>query len=93
MATYNLMGYGMSPMGAGVMSPAAAGYSPSSPNAYSPTSPYLAQSPLAGATSPMGTSPYAMSPFYNHSRGATSPTYSPTSPALNLTSPGYSPTS
>ena len=93
-ASYNLMGYGMSPMSShGAMSPAAAGYSPSSPNAYSPTSPYLAQSPFAGATSPMGTSPYATSPFYDRSHGATSPTYSPTSPALNLTSPGYSPTS
>ena len=91
-AAYSLVGYGMSPMSTGAMSPAT-GYSPSSPNAYSPTSPYLAQSPFAGATSPMGTSPYATSPFYDHNRGATSPTYSPTSPALNLTSPGYSPTS
>ena len=31
--------------------------------------------------------------FYNRSRGPPSPTYSTTSPALNLTSPGYSPTS
>lgn len=90
----NALPYGMSPMGAGGMSPAAPGYSPSSPNAYSPTSPYVAQSPFSGAASPFGTSPYATSPFFDRSRGgATSPTYSPTSPALNLTSPGYSPTS
>ncbi|KIP04024.1 hypothetical protein PHLGIDRAFT_76648 [Phlebiopsis gigantea 11061_1 CR5-6] len=87
------MPFGQSPMGAGSMSPAAAGYSPSSPNVYSPTSPYVPQSPFTGATSPFGTSPYATSPFYDRSRGPTSPTYSPTSPALNLTSPGYSPTS
>ena len=35
-----------------------------------------------------------LSPFYNHSRGPTSPAYSPAyspmSPALNLRSPGYS---
>ena len=68
------------------------GYSPSSPNAYPATSPYMPQSPFVGATSPFGTSPYATSPFYERG-GATSPTYSPTSPALNLTSPGYSPTS
>ncbi|KAL5534789.1 hypothetical protein ACEPAG_1253 [Sanghuangporus baumii] len=86
------LGYGQSPMGAGGMSPGP-GYSPSSPNVYSPTSPYVPQSPYGGATSPYagGTSPYATSPYY---RGAaTSPTYSPTSPALNLTSPNYSPTS
>ncbi|KAJ2977437.1 hypothetical protein NUW54_g11420 [Trametes sanguinea] len=92
-SSFSLLGIGMSPMGAGAMSPGGPGYSPSSPNAYSPTSPYLAQSPFAGGTSPMGTSPYATSPFYDRSHGATSPTYSPTSPALNLTSPGYSPTS
>ncbi|KAF7797788.1 hypothetical protein EIP86_008990 [Pleurotus ostreatoroseus] len=86
-------GYGPSPMRpTGEMSPAP-GYSPSSPNVYSPTSPYVPQSPFGGATSPFGTSPYATSPFYDRSRGPTSPTYSPTSPALNLTSPGYSPTS
>ena len=34
-----------------------------------------------------------MSPFYDCSRGPTSPTYFPMSPALNLTSLGYSPTS
>ncbi|KAL5518423.1 RPO21_1 [Sanghuangporus vaninii] len=86
------LGYGQSPMGAGGMSPGP-GYSPSSPNVYSPTSPYVPQSPYGGATSPYagGTSPYVTSPYY---RGAaTSPTYSPTSPALNLTSPNYSPTS
>lgn len=83
-----------SPARSGAMSPAGPHYSPSSPNAYSPTSPgYAPQSPFAGAASPFGTSPYATSPFYDHSRGATSPTYSPTSPGLNLTSPGYSPTS
>ena len=86
-------GYGPSPMRpTGEMAPAP-GYSPSSPNVYSPTSPYVPQSPFGGATSPFGTSPYATSPFYDRSRGPTSPTYSPTSPALNLTSPGYSPTS
>ncbi|TDL13754.1 beta and beta-prime subunits of DNA dependent RNA-polymerase [Rickenella mellea] len=83
--------FGQSPRHMGAMSPGG-GYSPSSPNAYSPTSPYV-QSPFGGATSPFGTSPYATSPFYDRTRSATSPTYSPTSPALNLTSPGYSPTS
>lgn len=34
-----------------------------------------------GATSPFDISPYNTTPFYNLSRGATSPTYSPTSPA------------
>ena len=92
-ANFSFLPYGQSPLGAGGMSPAGSGYSPSSPNAYSPTSPYVPQSPYAGATSPFGTSPYATSPFYDRSRGATSPTYSPTSPALNLTSPSYSPTS
>ncbi|KAH8111472.1 beta and beta-prime subunits of DNA dependent RNA-polymerase [Phellopilus nigrolimitatus] len=90
-STFSYLGFGQSPMGAGGMSPGP-GYSPSSPNVYSPTSPYVPQSPFAGATSPFGTSPYATSPFYNRA-GATSPTYSPTSPALNLTSPNYSPTS
>ncbi|KIY45807.1 beta and beta-prime subunits of DNA dependent RNA-polymerase [Fistulina hepatica ATCC 64428] len=88
-------GFGQSPFGAGAMSPAGPGYSPSSPG-YSPTSPsFAAQSPFAsGAMSPFGTSPYATSPYYDRSAvGATSPTYSPTSPGLNLTSPGYSPTS
>ncbi|KAH7920489.1 DNA-directed RNA polymerase II, subunit 1 [Leucogyrophana mollusca] len=92
-ANFSFLGYGQSPVGAGGMSPAGPGYSPSSPNAYSPTSPYVPQSPFGGATSPFGTSPYATSPFYDRGRGPTSPTYSPTSPALNLTSPGYSPTS
>ncbi|KIJ58730.1 hypothetical protein HYDPIDRAFT_163162 [Hydnomerulius pinastri MD-312] len=92
-ANFSFLGYGQSPLGAGGMSPAGPGYSPSSPNAYSPTSPYVPQSPFGGATSPFGTSPYATSPFYDRGRGPTSPTYSPTSPALNLTSPGYSPTS
>jgi DNA-directed RNA polymerase II subunit RPB1 len=89
------LGYGVSPLGAGGMSPGGPGYSPSSPNAYTPTSPsFVPQSPFTGAASPFGASPYATSPFYDRSRvGATSPTYSPTSPALNLTSPGYSPTS
>ncbi|CCM03706.1 uncharacterized protein FIBRA_05852 [Fibroporia radiculosa] len=92
-ASFSYLGFGQSPMGAGAMSPAAPGYSPSSPNVYSPTSPYVPPSPFGGATSPFGTSPYATSPFYDRTRGPTSPTYSPTSPALNLTSPGYSPTS
>ncbi|KAI0311763.1 beta and beta-prime subunits of DNA dependent RNA-polymerase [Amylostereum chailletii] len=92
-ASFSYLGFGQSPMGAGGMSPAAPGYSPSSPNVYSPTSPYVPQSPFSGATSPFGTSPYATSPFYDRNRAPTSPTYSPTSPALNLTSPGYSPTS
>lgn len=82
-----------SPRGAGGMSPAAAGYSPSSPNAYSPTSPYVPASPFNGATSPFGTSPYVTSPWHEHRPGPTSPLYSPTSPAMNLTSPSYSPTS
>ena len=90
---FEFLGYRQSPRGAGGMSPGG-GYSPSSPNAYTPTSPsFVPQSPFSGATSPFGTSPYATSPFYDRSRGPTSPTYSPTSPALNLTSPGYSPTS
>jgi DNA-directed RNA polymerase II subunit RPB1 len=93
-ANFQWLGFGQSPVGAGGMSPAGPGYSPSSPNAYAPTSPsYAPQSPFASATSPFGTSPYSTSPYYDRSRGATSPTYSPTSPALNLTSPGYSPTS
>ena len=93
-ANFQYLGFGQSPLGAGGMSPARPGYSPSSPNAYSPTSPsFVPQSPYGGATSPFGTSPYATSPFYDRSRGPTSPTYSPTSPALNLTSPAYSPTS
>jgi DNA-directed RNA polymerase II subunit RPB1 len=91
-ANFSFLGYGQSPR-AGGMSPGGPGYSPSSPNVYSPTSPYVPQSPFGGATSPFGTSPYVTSPFYSQGRGATSPTYSPTSPALNLTSPGYSPTS
>jgi DNA-directed RNA polymerase II subunit RPB1 len=93
-ASFQWLSYGQSPVGAGSMSPAGPGYSPSSPNAYSPTSPgFVPQSPFGGATSPFGTSPYATSPFYDRARGATSPTYSPTSPGLNLSSPGYSPTS
>ena len=90
-SNFQYLGYGQSPLGAGGMSP---GYSPSSPNAYTPTSPsFVPQSPFGAATSPFGTSPYATSPFLDRSRSATSPTYSPTSPGLNLTSPGYSPTS
>ncbi|KAE9393327.1 beta and beta-prime subunits of DNA dependent RNA-polymerase [Gymnopus androsaceus JB14] len=90
--SFPYLGWGQSPRGSGGMSPGGAGYSPSSPNAYSPTSPGFVQSPFGGgATSPMiygGTSP-----FYDSSRGATSPTYSPTSPAFNPTSPAFSPTS
>ncbi|KAI0042209.1 beta and beta-prime subunits of DNA dependent RNA-polymerase [Auriscalpium vulgare] len=92
-ANFSYLAFGQSPMGAGSMSPAAPGYSPSSPNVYSPTSPYVPQSPFASATSPFGTSPYATSPFYDRGQAPTSPTYSPTSPALYSTSPGYSPTS
>jgi DNA-directed RNA polymerase II subunit RPB1 len=93
-ANFPYLAFGQSPLEAGGMSPAGPHYSPSSPNAYSPTSlSFVPQSPFDGATSPFGTSPYATSPFYDRSRGPTSPTYSPTSPALNLTSPGYSPTS
>ena len=92
-ANFAYLGFGQSPRHAGAMSPAAPGYSPSSPNVYSPTSPYVPQSPFAGATSPFSTSPYVTSPFYDRGRAPTSPTYSPTSPALNLSSPGYSPTS
>jgi DNA-directed RNA polymerase II subunit RPB1 len=92
-ANFSYLGFGQSPKGAGGMSPAPPTYSPSSPNVYSPTSPYVpAQSPYQ-ATSPFMTSPYSTSPFFDRSRSATSPTYSPTSPALNLTSPNYSPTS
>lgn len=93
-SSFQYLGYGQSPLGAGGMSPGGVGYSPSSPNAYTPTSPgFVPQSPFGSATSPFGTSPYATSPYYDRSRGPTSPTYSPTSPALNLTSPSYSPTS
>ncbi|PAV21644.1 beta and beta-prime subunits of DNA dependent RNA-polymerase [Pyrrhoderma noxium] len=90
-STISYLGFGQSPIGAGGMSPGPASYSPSSPNTYSPTSPYVPPSPFTGGTSPFNTSPYSTSPYYN--RSATSPTYSPTSPALNLTSPNYSPTS
>jgi len=86
-----LAGFGQSPMGAGSggMSPGG-GYSPSSPNAtYSPTSPFAPTSPYGAATSPYGTSP-----FFDRSRmGPTSPSYSPTSPSMNLTSPAFSPSS
>ena len=82
------LGFGQSPMGAGGMSPGP-GYTPTSPNAYTPTSPgYVPQSPFGASSSPFGAG--GASPYY---RGATSPTYSPTSPAINMTSPGYSPTS
>jgi DNA-directed RNA polymerase II subunit RPB1 len=91
-SSFQYLGYGQSPLGARML-PGGVGYSPSSPNAYTPTSPSLApQSPFGGTTSPFRTSPYATSPFFDRSRGPTSSTYSPTSPALNLTSPGYSPT-
>ena len=84
--------FGQSSMGTGSML-LRPDYSPSSPNVYSPTSPYVLQYPYSNATSPFsGTSPYMTSPFYNRG-AATSPTYSPTSLALNLTSPNYSPTS
>ncbi|KAH0584270.1 hypothetical protein H2248_009819 [Termitomyces sp. 'cryptogamus'] len=73
------------------MPPRSPGYNLSSPHAYSPTSPsFMPQSPYGGATSPFRTSPYATYPSYDCSRGPTSPTYSSTSPELNLTSPGYS---
>ncbi|KAG8880570.1 DNA-directed RNA polymerase II subunit rpb1 [Tulasnella sp. 332] len=101
---YNFAGgYGQSPRSGG-MSPggmSAGGYSPSSPNGgFSPTSPggmYVPTSPAYGriGTSPYGAvSPsYATSPFYDRRAGATSPSYSPTSPGMNLTSPAFSPTS
>jgi hypothetical protein len=93
-ASFSFLGYGQSPR-AGGMSPGGLGYNPSSPNVYSPTSPYVPQSPFGGATSPFGTSLYATSPFYDRGGrgGPMSPTYSPTSPAPNLTLPGYLPTS
>lgn len=88
--SFQYLGFSQSPLGAGGMSPAGPGYSPSSPNAYSPTSPsFVPQSPHGGATSLFITSHM----LHHRSRGPTSPTYSPTSPALNLTSPAYSPTS
>lgn len=82
------------PPGRGGMSPGG-GYSPGSPSGgYSPTSPYAPTSPYGiTATSPYATSPYATSPYYGGRVGATSPTYSPTSPAMNLTSPVFSPSS
>ncbi|KAG8902646.1 DNA-directed RNA polymerase II subunit rpb1 [Tulasnella sp. 403] len=93
-----LAGFGASPMGAGTgsMSPGGGGYSPSSPSGgYSPTSPFAPTSPFGiTATSPYARSPYATSPFFDRSRiGATSPSYSPTSPSMNLTSPAFSPSS
>ena len=92
-ANFSYLGFGQSPKSTGGMSPGPPTYSPSSPNVYSPTSPYVpAQSPYQ-ATSPFVSSPYSTSPYLDRSRSATSPTYSPTSPALNLTSPNYSPTS
>ncbi|KDQ17519.1 hypothetical protein BOTBODRAFT_29699 [Botryobasidium botryosum FD-172 SS1] len=93
-SSYSYLGFGQSPMGAGSGSASpGGGYSPSSPGSYSPTSPYAPTSPFGvTATSPFGASPFATSPFFDR-RGATSPTYSPTSPALNLTSPNYSPSS
>lgn len=92
-----LASFGQSPRGAGTggMSPGG-GYSPSSPRGgYSPTSPFAPTSPYGiMATSPYATSPYATSPFFDRSRmGATSPSYSPTSPSMNLTSPAFSPSS
>lgn len=93
-----LGGFGQSPMhpGSGGMSPGGGGYSPSSPNGgYSPTSPFAPTSPYGiSATSPYATSPYATSPFFDRNRVApTSPSYSPTSPSMNLTSPAFSPSS
>ncbi|KAG8968061.1 DNA-directed RNA polymerase II subunit rpb1 [Tulasnella sp. 419] len=94
-ASFDYTRFGMSPMGpSGGMSPG--GYSPSSPSGgYTPTSPYAPTSPYIGAaTSPYATSPYgATSPYFDRNRGITSPTYSPTSPSMNLTSPAFSPTS
>jgi len=85
-ANFSYLGFSRSPKSTGGMSPAPPMYSPSSSNVYSPTSPYVpAQSPYQ-ATSPLMTSPYSTSPLSNRSRSATPPTYSPTSPALNLTS-------
>jgi DNA-directed RNA polymerase II subunit RPB1 len=96
-STFSLsLGFGQSPMGAGAGHISPGGYSPASPGGYSPTSPgYIPTSPFGmAATSPFGTSPFATSPFFDRSRaGPSSPTYSPTSPALNLTSPAFSPTS
>ncbi|KAF6751321.1 RNA polymerase II large subunit [Ephemerocybe angulata] len=81
-----------SPHRAGGMSPGGPGYSPSSPNAYSPTSPsFMPRSPYGAPQSPFNA--YATSPFYDRSRNATSPSYSPTSPGLSLTSPGFIPAS
>ena len=50
------------------------------------------QSLFTGATSPLNTSPYVTSLFYDRRRALTSPKYCPTSLALNLSSPGCSPT-
>src|ERR1700734_4002985 len=81
-ANFSFLGYGQSPR-AGGMSPGGLSYSLSSPNTYSPTSPYILQSPFGGATS-CSTSPYSMSPFYDHGGWGrpTSHSHSPTSPAL-----------
>ena len=81
--TFLMLGFGQSTKS--TTSPAPPTYSPSSPNVYSPTSPYVpAQSPYQ-ATSPLMTSPYSTSQFFDRSQSATSPTYSPTSPAVNRT--------
>lgn len=89
-------GTSQSPIGAGRggMSPGG-GYSPRSPSGgYSPTSPYAPTSPYGiTATSPYATSPFATSPYGGGRAGITSPTYSPTSPMMNLTSPVFSPSS
>jgi DNA-directed RNA polymerase II subunit RPB1 len=92
-ANFAYHGFGQSPHHVGAMSLAAPVYSLSSLNVYSPTSPYVPQSPFTGTTSPFSTSPYVTSPFYDHSHAPTSLTYSPMSPALNLSSPECSPTS
>ncbi|CED83722.1 beta and beta-prime subunits of dna dependent rna-polymerase [Phaffia rhodozyma] len=87
-ASFEYMGYGQSPMGAGGlggMSPH--GYSPSSPS-YSPTSPFMPTSPFHSATSP-----FATSPFHSTSGMGTSPGYSPASPLYSPASPSFSPAS
>ncbi|KAH9073591.1 hypothetical protein EDB83DRAFT_2219488, partial [Lactarius deliciosus] len=73
-------GFEQRPRHASAMYPTAPDHRPEAPKVYSPTSSYVPQSPFAGATTPISTSPYVTSPFYDRDRA-------PTSPA----SPRYSP--
>ena len=94
-ANFAYHGFGQSPRHAGAMSPTAPGYSPSSPNIYSLTSPYVPQSLVIIRRCDL----IIQHVLIHHVTVLrswscpTSPTYSPTFPALSVLSPGYSPTS